>query len=381
MAMAQSSIIKKRRFMGGFQNGIRGIPLVLAFAVFGYVTLHITHAATFATTAEAESGALSGNRSAGDAVGASGGASVKFGTGAPVTTIINRPPQPGAIMYGDPQNFASAAAYAHPGALIAPGRTDYDNQVYKNISAAGGTVLIYLDVMINADYGKYHTLLMHSSACGPAVPLWPGNPSANQWGSLNDIRPGGILQNKLKCVLEQMVTDNPHMGGWFADDVGSRSWYPNINWGGWSNADQQAYRNGAIDITKTFRQVADEHGLVFIVNGTWGAGSLSSSGGGYPDMNQSGNALADGGVVEHHDVSELSYFSGYACSSQWASQSSITQGKSIMLAINNSSSDLASYAQSNCFAYLTAQTEDVYHIAPTPWTSFHASNLPSHVVR
>ena len=39
-----------------------------------------------------------------------------------------------------------------------------------------------------------------------------------------------MLQHKLECVLETMVAENPHMAGWFADDLGSRSWFPGFNW-------------------------------------------------------------------------------------------------------------------------------------------------------
>ena len=68
-----------------------------------------------------------------------------------------------------------------------------------------------------------------------------------------------------------MVSENPQTGGWFADDVGSRSWYPGIDWQTWGSANQRAYRAGAIRLTETFRKVADRHGLVFLVNGhAWG---------------------------------------------------------------------------------------------------------------
>lgn len=358
------------------------IPMAMLFAIIGVVLIQAGHADTPGAAAELESGNRSANAVAVDDQAASGGQAVRFQATAdgvvwPQTT--NLPPQPAAVAYGDPQDFNAAGAYAHPGALIFPGRTDYDNQVYKNISAAGGSVLIYLDVIIDGSYGKYHQLLLTDSMCGPAVPRWPNQPQANQWGYLNDFRPGSVLQQKLQCVLEQMVADNPHMAGWFADDVGSRSWYPGISWDSWSANDQQAYRDGAIEITKTFRKVANEHGLMFLVNGTWGAGSLAEAGGGYPDTSRSGNALADGGVVEHHDTSELPYFKEYACSTQWASQSPIAKGKAIMLAISNNASDRDQYAASNCFAYLTAQTEDQYAVPPTPWTSFHSNNLPSKV--
>ena len=74
------------------------------------------------------------------------------------------------------------------------------------------------------------TLLNNASECGPATSRWPGNFQANSWGYLNDFRVGSVLQSKFKCVLEKMVAENPHMGGWFADDLGSRSWFPGLSW-------------------------------------------------------------------------------------------------------------------------------------------------------
>jgi hypothetical protein len=286
------------------------------------------------------------------------------------------PPQAASLIWG---SGSLAEPYAHPGALVVAGRDNYQDQAFKDVSAAGGTVLIYLDAIINNSYGRYHDMLINQSKCGPATSLWPGSPKANSWGYLNDFRVGSVLQSKLQCVLETMVAENPHMGGFFADDLGSRSWFPDINWSSWSSTDQQAYRDGAIALTQTFRKVANEHGLVFIVNGTWSGGSLSSSGGGYPDMSKSGNALADGGFVEHHD-GEIGYFGPYGCSSQWASQSPVTQGKAINYAVTDTSAGLTEYVNSKCYAFVNQQSTADYDYAP-PWGTFHPTGLPSHVAQ
>lgn len=168
------------------------------------------------------------------------------------------------------------------------------------------------------------------------------------------------------------------MAGWFVDDVGSRSWFPNFNWDSWSTTNKQAYRDGAIDITKTFRKVANKYGLMFIVNGTWGAGSLASSGGGYPDMNQPGNALADGGFVEHHSTSELPYWKTYACSTQWASQSPLTRGTAFMWAVTTTNAERDAYANSNCFAFVNNQPSANYDYV-APWGTAHPTGLPTKV--
>ena len=67
---------------------------------------------------------------------------------------------------------------------------------------------------------------------------------------LNDFRVGSVLQSKLECVLEKMVAENPHMAGFFADDLGSRSWYPGFSWDTWGTTNQQSYRAGAIALRR-----------------------------------------------------------------------------------------------------------------------------------
>jgi hypothetical protein len=238
-------------------------------------------------------------------------------------------------------------------------------------------VLIYLDAVINNAHGRYHAMLINQSACGPATTLWPGSPKANSYGYVNDFRVGSVLQQKLPCVLEKMVAENPHMAGWFADDLGSRSWFPGFSWDSFGAANQQAYREGAIALTQTFRDVANRHGLIFMVNGTWSGGSLASSGGGYPDASKSGNALADGGFVEHHD-GEIGYFGPYGCSSQWAAQSPVTRGKAVNYAVTNTSAGKTEYVNSDCYAYVNQQTD---YGSAAPWGSFHPTGLPSRVTQ
>ncbi|MGY1688497.1 hypothetical protein ACI8AK_23200, partial [Geodermatophilus sp. SYSU D00867] len=188
---------------------------------------------------------------------------------------------------------------------------------------------------------------------------------------LTDFRVGSVLQAKLRCVLETMVVENPHMAGWFADDLGSRSWFPGIDWADFP--DKAAYREGAIALTQTFRSVADQHGLVFIVNGTWSA----NDGGGYPNPAKSGNALADGGFVEHHD-GNIDFFGPYGCSSQWAAQSPVTRGEAINFAVTRTAAGRVEYADSGCFAYVNQQTD---YTGVAPWGPFHPTGLPSRVTR
>lgn len=363
--------------MGGFQNGLRGVPLVMAglFALTGFGLMQLAGAATYSAHKEAEDGVVSGNTQAGDSTGASGGAAIRFGLSDGGAAIINAPSQPAALMYSN--STTNMSAYAKPGGMVVAGRTNYADQGFKTISAGGGTVLIYLDALIDNATGPYDKLLLNASACGAAVPRWPGSPQANTYGYLNDFRVGGVLQNKLECVLEKMVADNPHMAGWFADDLGSRSYYPGFDWDSWSASDKQAYRDGAVALSQTFRKVANKYGLVFIVNGAWNGGTVGTNGGGYPDVSQHGNALADGGFVEHHDGQDNAFWHNYSCSTQWAAQSPVTRGKAINWTITLTDGARSTFIQNGCYAFAATQTD--YGSAPSPWTSIHATNLPSKV--
>ena len=292
----------------------------------------------------------------------------------PTATIRNVPGQPAITAYGS----AAVTPFAHQGALIIAGRVNYSDQQMKEASAAGATVLIYLDAIIDNPYGRYHHMLNNPSKCGPATSRWPGNYKANSWGYLNDFRVGSVLQSKLKCVLEKMVAENPHMGGFFADDLGSRSWYPGFDWDTWGTANQQSYRAGAIALAQTFHDVAAEHGLMVMVNGTWTAGSLAYRGGGYPDMSRHGLGLADGGYIEHHGADELAFWTAYA-QGQWATAAgSVGQGKPVMYVQANDATTRDAYNKAGVYSFLSAQVD--YDTASV-WGPFHATGLPSRVAK
>ena len=136
---------------------------------------------------------------------------------------------------------SGATAYAQPGGLVVAGRDNYQDRAFKD-SRLRGSVLIYLDAIVDNAHGRYHEMLFNASSCGPATSRWPGNYQASQGGNLTDFRVGSVLQSKFRCVLETMVAENPHMAGWFADDLGSRSWFPGIDWAAFP--DKAAYRAG-----------------------------------------------------------------------------------------------------------------------------------------
>lgn len=288
--------------------------------------------------------------------------------------LSKRPTQPAGIFYsGTP-----SSAWANLGALVIADQGNVGADGFKAVSAAGGTVLAYFDAVISngaGGVGKYHQLLYKASAHGPAVPNWPGIGKASEWGYLPDFRPGGVLLGKLEAVLEQYVTENPHIGGFFADDLGSRSWFPLLNWSAFP--DKAAYRNGAVEIARVFRRVADRHGLIVLVNGTWEAGAPDVAGGGYPVAAQQGCSLADGGTMELPDSSTWESWKAKLSGSQWASEARC-KGTPMHLGILATAAERTSWAGFDRLAYVAQQTD--YSAAAAPWGSAHPSGLPSRSV-
>lgn len=311
------------------------------------------------------------------------------------------PAQSAAIMYTDPNpadpRYANMITYyGHPGGLVVAGRDNFNMPAFATVAAAGGTVLIYLDAMLDNPYGRYHNYLLGrrnngtpDATYGALVPRWPpGTYQANSTGYLADFRVGGILQSKLEDVLERMVIENPHMGGFFMDDVGSRSTYPLFNWDTFGLTNQQDYRAGAIAMCQTARRVCDRHGLIFFVNGVWQGWTnptdtdLIDVGGGYPNVSLHGCSLADGAFVEHHPAPELPFWTDYAKSLQWASESATTDGTAFIWSVVNTVTDRDAYIADGNFAFVAIQGDSTpanYATPPIPYSTLHPTGLPSHV--
>lgn len=318
-----------------------------------------------------------------------------YGNGA----LVTLPQQPFALLWDDaiPAGF-NIVNWGQPGRIVGAGRANYGNQVFKDLSAAGVNVPIYIDVMIsNADgtpnYGRYHNLLGTANAYGAAVPFWPGPIKANTWGNINDFRTTSPMHQtttdaagaakgwtKLEAILELAVSENPHIGGFFADDLGSRSYFPgttndgDVIWNGFTTAQQQSYRDGAIMALQTFRRVCDRHKMSLIVNGSWAAGTLASKGGGYPDLAQMGCSLAESGFWEHHVYD--AYGESYVVGAQWGVGT--PGGKNFTLVAANSDADAVTWRNRGTIPYLADVSSS--HGAVDPWGAAHASGLPTKAV-
>jgi hypothetical protein len=135
------------------------------------------------------------------------------------TSGFELPAQAVGISYG----AASGAKYANPGGLVVAGRDNYQGQAFKDVSAAGGTVLIYLDAVIDICTAATHDLLINPSE------MWSGDvPLAGQLpcelaGLLTTSGWGRCCRASSSTSLEKMVAENPHMVGWFAGESGDSS--------------------------------------------------------------------------------------------------------------------------------------------------------------
>lgn len=282
--------------------------------------------------------------------------------------VSTQPMQPAALVYQNNPG-ANLTGYRHPGALIVTGRDNYDDPAFAAASAAGAHVLVYVDAIVRNTIGHYHDLLHNTSAYGAATIAWAGLPDANATGPLVDIRPGVFPLSKLEAVLELVVDENPGIAGLFADDLGSRSYFPGIDWDVMSAADQAAYRRGAIQIGRVFRAVANRHSLLLIVNGTWNGGAPATLGGGFPVADRIGCSFADGGVMENWSGFDPTYRNNYVNGPQWGTGSPRLRGRQLMFAITADTEDRDDWAATGDVAWCAVQAD--YGDAEPAWSGFH----------
>lgn len=312
------------------------------------------------------------------------------GSGPGAVTFTNQPAQPMRYHY----DSRPLSEWSHPGALVIAGlgRSDIGppgvspayagtNPDYIAASNAGATVIGYIDPIIDNDWGLYHELLVHQfdslgRTVGGETSLWPGGPfTANEWGKLNDFRPGSVLQQKFGAVLNKMLDENPWLAGFWLDDVGSRSWYPGFSWeNDFTATDRTNYRNGAIALVQTARQVCDTRRLpngrrrIIIVNGTWTGGSILANGGGYPNSSLNGCSLAEGAEIEHPGALDT-FWTNYATGPQWATEAS-TGGVPFIVSSHHTTAQMNQFVAAGIVSH--AESEEATSI----WGSFHETGLP-----
>lgn len=323
---------------------------------------------------------------------------------------IPTPHQAMTITYEDTISVPYAqfvSDWGRPGALIIAGRVNYNDSRMVECANRGATVTPYLDCLITNPYGRYHTLLLNASPeFGARIPEWPGGPDSGRWransiGStinyLSDFREGALMHQpignvaarvaafpwmdptwtRLEAILELMAYENPTIGGFFADDLGSRSYFADLNWTNFGATYRSQYRLGAIEISKAFDRVCKRHQLVYCANGTWNAGI--NNGGGYPNVDAAGLASAALFMIENHPAAEYAYGVNWGSAPQWG-DSSITGGPAYPVVIvneNTQAGEFANWAATGVPAYLGRHYGSYTTMAV--YGSGRANGLPSRV--
>lgn len=311
------------------------------------------------------------------------------GRGPKQYTFTNLATQPMRYHY----DGQALSLWSHPGALVIAGLARSDlgppgidpayegtNPGYISAANAGATVIAYIDPVIDNAWGLYHELLHHQfdslgRTVGPATSRWPGNHQANEYGYVADFRPGSVIQQKFGAVLEKILDECPWLAGFWIDDCGTRSWFPDFSWeSDFTATDRQNYRDGAIALVQTAREVCDRRRTasgrrrILIVNGTWTGGTLLDDGGGYPTMSQHGCSLVEGAEIEHHTLD--SFWTEYATSAQWATAAS-TNGVPFIVASCETNAIQTSFRNANIISHSESAEANT-----TVWGSFHVTGLP-----
>ena len=294
---------------------------------------------------------------------------------------INRPTNPFQILYRpNPDGLDNLSQWARPGALVIVGRDNYNEGWVHTLADAGCTVLIYLHPNLMNTVGRYASLLYNASQFGPAVPDWPGGPYVvDQWGNLADFRVGSLCNTKFQGVLNLIISENPHISGFFLDGLGTS---PSPGAGGFSwdaFPMKTEYRNGALEQCQIARAIADANDMMIIVNGLWQAGP-DPHGGGYPDRFLHGCSLVDGGMIEDQPPIENGFHHQYCTlpTAQWGLDipriASLPVPRGYMLSTNPNKSEMDAWVGLNAAAY--AHYGDYMTMTP-PWATFTDFNVPN----
>lgn len=286
-------------------------------------------------------------------------------------TLTIAPPQPGAVLYGPD----ATSAYAHAGAMVDMNSAETPGAIA--VSNAGGHVFVYVDAIVTGSGGNYASLINNTNSYGPAIGQWPGQ--TQQYNSYGYVRDLLLLvsSGKLLNILNFIVSDNPHMAGFFCDDLGTSnpqygySGSPLAAAGNGYSIPTTTFYNAVIAVVNVFRQVCNAHNLMMLVNGMFdGRGN-----GGYPTRSTHGCSLAEGSCAEHQTNQGTNFWPVYLASSQWATASPLTAGDTTHFVIATPGD--TSWNSTTGVAWIAQQSN--YQTVPPVWTSFHATGLPTHV--
>jgi hypothetical protein len=186
--------------------------------------------------------------------------------------------------------------YAKPTGLLITGRCNRYDAAFAAARAKGAEVLTYLNPASRPD-GRVCALDQgfYMNNYG-AVPLWP-YPSYGQrsmWANtrMTDMRAGSKWILWVVSYVEKLMRERK-VDGVFLDAVGGRPW-GSMNWESWSQAEKNAWTDGAVDLVRRLdaKRRAINPNFIIINNNVWAITGGSTRG-------LAGEKYVDGVNLEH----------------------------------------------------------------------------------
>ncbi len=278
-----------------------------------------------------------------------------------------QPTQRAVLQYG---GGAVPSAAWNKSSLVIPGRGQYGNGGLNEANAAGALCILYHNNSVYVNSGLYHNWMYSTSSGLPALSAYGSGgttygPPIN-WLALTTNQ----IRAKYDSTVRKMKSELPWLKGLFLDDTGP-------DWAGYStlsaSVQEQFYQVHVVIATK-LAELAEELGLFLLSNGEWRGDKQH----GYPARGTYGCSLYDGFCIEHHDISQLSFWQAVA-SGQWRARD--PNGQRLMYQITSSASQpggggdtTEAWRNRPHTAWITQATTPQYTANPAPV----ATQLPTH---
>ncbi len=278
-----------------------------------------------------------------------------------------QPTQRAVLQYGG--GSVPTAAW-NKSSLVIPGRGQYGNGGLNEANAAGALCILYHNNSVFVNSGLYHNWMYSTSSGSPALSAYGSGgttygPPIN-WLALTTAQ----IRAKYDSTVRKMKNELPWMKGLFLDDTGP-------DWAGYTTLSasvQEAFYQAHVVIATKLGELADELGLFLLSNGEWRGDKQH----GYPARGTYGCSLYDGFCIEHHDISQLSFWQNVA-SGQWRARD--PNGQRLMYQITSAAGQpggggdtTEAWRNRPHTAWITQATTPQYTANPAPV----ATQLPTH---
>ncbi|HKQ83817.1 MAG TPA: hypothetical protein VJS42_16610 [Steroidobacteraceae bacterium] len=193
----------------------------------------------------------------------------------PVISSATEGANSAGFAYND--SLKNVSLYGRSTGLLVAGRCNRYAPAIQQARAKGAEVLAYL----NATERPMHQVCaldkqLYMNNYG-AVPLWP-YPSYGQrqiWANnhMTDIRAGSKWILHVVSYVEGLMREGK-VDGVFLDVLGARPWGPNVHWESWSQAEKNAWTDGAVDLVRRLdesRRLINPN-FIIVNNNVWDRG-------------------------------------------------------------------------------------------------------------